>query len=212
MSCFGIIYKAENKVNGKVYIGQTTVGLVYRMNCHFSETVAERYVSHFHNAIKKHGKNNFTWEIIEHCESKEELDEMEYHYIKQYNSFEGGYNLTLGGDGQLGFKHSEETKATLSNIQSGEKNSFYGRKHSKKTIEKIRTAVTGKLHTEEHKKKITGKGNPFYGMKHTKKVRDKIARKNKERVWSALSRKRLSDSLKKSWAKRKNNKVSGENN
>ena len=58
----------------------------------------------FHNAIKKYGWNNFDWQVIERCDSKKELDEMEFHYIIQYNSFfrKNGYNMTLGGEGGYG--------------------------------------------------------------------------------------------------------------
>jgi len=92
-----IIYKATNQKNGKVYIGQTTVSLNRRKYVHNSKG-SKTCISY---AIKKYGKENFTWKVIEECNSKDELDEMEFHYIKQYHSHasEYGYNLTYGGDG-----------------------------------------------------------------------------------------------------------------
>ena len=55
-----IIYKATNKINGKVYIGQTTNSLSYRRDQHFREAKCiKRKTVYFHNAISKYGEDNF---------------------------------------------------------------------------------------------------------------------------------------------------------
>jgi group I intron endonuclease len=90
-----IIYMSTNKIDGKCYIGQTKRTLNKRKQEH----KREKDNCHFHNALNKYGWNNFEWKILCECESKEELDEMEFHYIKQYNSYDNGYNMTWGGDG-----------------------------------------------------------------------------------------------------------------
>lgn len=200
---FGIIYKAENKANGKVYIGQTTKLLEKRINQHCSEAKYHRYNSILHKALNKYGSENFIWEIIENCDSKEELDEMEFHYIMQYNSYKRGYNLTLGGDGVVGVKRSVESKNRLSKLYIGNGNPFYGRKHKYSTIEKMRKAATEKFHSEEYKLSITGKGNSFYNKKHTKETGIKIAESNRNRKWSDESRKKLSTARKLYWAKKR---------
>jgi len=142
-----IIYKAENKINGKIYIGQTQSDLNHRISQHLCERR-----SYFHNALHKYGKEKFKWEIIEYCDSKEELNEMEFHYIKQYDSFKpNGYNLTLGGEGNTGRKFGKEFCKKQSDLKkalyaSGWKAPMTGRKHTKKTINKIRKKVSGKNH------------------------------------------------------------------
>lgn len=90
----GYIYKITNKVNGKVYIGQTryTVEFRWRQHQHKKDN------TYFHNAIKKYGADNFIVETLEECEC-EKLDSREIFYIAKYNTFKDGYNLTLGGDG-----------------------------------------------------------------------------------------------------------------
>lgn len=119
---YGIIYKAKNKVNGKVYIGQTSVSLKARMDSHRSAADAGRgYV--FQRAIKKYGFENFEWEEIDSAKDKDELCEKEIYWIEFYNSFirnkdSNGYNMTKGGEGWSGVDHS------------GEKNSMFGKKHS----------------------------------------------------------------------------------
>lgn len=111
-SHYGIIYKVTNKINNKVYIGQTIKSLSDRRKKHFTCSKDSNY--YFHKALRKYDDVVFIWEVIEMCQSKEELDEMEFHYIKQYNSFgSGGYNLTFGGEGFVG-KHSKSTKTLLS--------------------------------------------------------------------------------------------------
>lgn len=54
---------------------------------------------------------------------KRVLNAMEIAYIKFYDSYNCGYNCTLGGDGHLGFKVSEETKQKISKSNTGKKRS-----------------------------------------------------------------------------------------
>lgn len=200
---FGIIYKVTNKINGKVYIGQTTRTLDKRQACHLSEMRACRYNSVFHKALRKYGKDSFIWEIVEHCNTKEELDEMEISYIKQCNSYKFGYNLTSGGGGALGTKHSDEYKIMMSDKQKGKNNSFYNKRHSEDTKRIISEHSLNRAHPKEYRDSIIGEGNPFYGKTHTSVVRDKIKTANRKRVWSEESRAKLSSSLKKRWAQKK---------
>jgi group I intron endonuclease len=117
-----IIYKVTNTVNGKIYIGQTIRPLDVRKWQHISDRRHNRDFSYFHQALNKYGKESFEWQILEHCDSKEELDEMEFHYIKQYNTFRpGGYNLTTGGDGCVGNIRSDEWRAKQSLAKKNKK-------------------------------------------------------------------------------------------
>lgn len=145
---------------------------------------------YFQKALKKYCLKNFTWEIIEHCDSKEELDGMEFHYIKQYNSLRpGGYNLTLGGDGSYGYKATQETLAK----QSGKNNHMYGRKgknnpsfglkRTEETKLKMSLAKIGRKVSEETKKKISlnsvrryGKDHHNYGVSLSNTTKNKISK------------------------------------
>lgn len=90
----GFIYKITNKVNGKSYIGQTryTVEFRWRQHQHKKDNC------YFHNAIQKYGADNFTVETLEECDVKD-LNSKEIFYIAKYDTFNNGYNLTIGGDG-----------------------------------------------------------------------------------------------------------------
>lgn len=92
----GFIYKITNKINGKVYIGQTITPIKNRMYKHYSQARNGKNITGIDAAIKKYGKENFEVEQILECPN-EDLDLQEKFYISKYNSFENGYNLTIGG-------------------------------------------------------------------------------------------------------------------
>lgn len=112
MSCG--IYKIENNINHKIYIGQS-VNIERRWRDHRS---AQDELP-IHRAFYKYGIENFTFEIIEEC-SKEELDEKECYYIHYFNSYNNGYNLTVGGQGSshsgisLSYEQVKEIRKLLS--------------------------------------------------------------------------------------------------
>ena len=94
------IYKIENLINGKIYIGQS-VDIQYRFSNHKSESFnpkSNAYNTAIHRAIRKYGIDNFSFEVIEEC-NQEKLREREIYWIAYYNSFGKGYNLTSGGEG-----------------------------------------------------------------------------------------------------------------
>lgn len=93
----GYIYKIENQINHKVYIGQTIKSLNKRFNQH-KNNYTKPYFSqiHLYRAFKKYGIENFSFEKIERV-NDENLDEREKYWIAYYNSYENGYNSTLGG-------------------------------------------------------------------------------------------------------------------
>lgn len=95
------IYKITNKINGNIYIGQTIQTLTQRWCNHVYAALTEGhkdYTCPLHNAIRKYGEENFEKIILEEC-SIEELNDREKYWIQYYNSYNNGYNATLGGDG-----------------------------------------------------------------------------------------------------------------
>ena len=108
------VYKITNKINNKIYIGITSQGASARFKEHL---FAAEHGSPFkiHKAIRKYGRENFIFEIIDFCNNYNELKEKEKYYISLYDSMndEKGYNMTEGGDGTFGRSHSEETKEKI---------------------------------------------------------------------------------------------------
>jgi len=170
------IYKATNKINGKVYIG-------------FDSSWPNRLIDHknnyskknfkFYQAIRKYGWDNFEWETIyqskdgEHC-----LKNMESNFIEQYDSFKNGYNSTLGGEGTLGWAKiiTEETRKKMSLGQLGKKmnedirkkisNTLKGKPKSIETKLKMSAGQKGKPKSEEHRQKIFELNSKLYLCPH----------------------------------------------
>lgn len=94
----GAIYKITNKINGKIYVGQTSSTTEERWKGHKRAWHSTRRCPALYNAFDKYGIENFEVEEIEQCDI-ENLNEREIYWIKQYNSYEEGYNATIGGDG-----------------------------------------------------------------------------------------------------------------
>lgn len=119
----GIIYKATNIKNGKVYIGQTystnkykckssEVLLSSRKKKHYTKSETDTTNNHFLNALKAYDKDDFEWESLICCYSLKELNYYESYYIELYDSFNTGYNSTTGGENYI---VSEELKLKYSN-------------------------------------------------------------------------------------------------
>jgi group I intron endonuclease len=109
-----IIYKWQHKENGKCYIGQTIQGANQRRLEHLSEARHSPTTYCFHNALRKYGEEAFTYEVIEECNSLEELNEREVYWMDYYNSIDEGYNLRRAGEAKI---HSEISKKKMSEAQ-----------------------------------------------------------------------------------------------
>ena len=89
------IYKITNKINNKCYIGQTS-DYKRRFQQHKMKGYGNENNKLLYYAFDKYGIDNFTFEIIE--DKTPLYNEREKYWIKYYDSFENGYNMTEGGD------------------------------------------------------------------------------------------------------------------
>ena len=93
-----IVYKAVNKLNGRIYVGQTAKPLEVRVYEHYKSSKKPKSI--FHKALSKYGVLGFDWIILQDCiEDKAELDRLEIYYQKQYNAVDDGYNMVYMGGG-----------------------------------------------------------------------------------------------------------------
>ena len=92
---YGFIYITTNNINGKKYIGQRKYDSQEKWKEYLGSGV------YLNRAINKYGKENFSKEIIEECDTKEKLNEREKYWISYYNAVnsENFYNIANGGDG-----------------------------------------------------------------------------------------------------------------
>ena len=124
---WGIIYKLTNKNNGKYYFGKT---VNYKDRMYKHKNSRKKGTTYLSRAIKKNGWDNFNKEIIVEniiCRyittkpngrkvyDENELNRLEKYYISLFQSDNSkyGYNLTKGGEGVSGFKHSDEAKKKM---------------------------------------------------------------------------------------------------
>lgn len=104
------IYKIQNLINNKIYIGQS-INIEYRFYQH-KHTKDKYYI---HRAIQKYGETNFSFEILEkNLYSRELRNQREIYWINFYNSLvPNGYNLTKGGDNIAESKKSSVKQFSL---------------------------------------------------------------------------------------------------
>lgn len=135
------VYIHKNRINGKVYIGQTCQKPSNRWN----QGNGYKGSSYFYSAIQKYGWDNFEHIILEEGLNQEQANNKEIYYIKLYHSNDPdyGYNLQSGGHNAL---HSKATKEKMSRNQRGSNNSFYGHRHSEKVKKRIGQIEKGSNH------------------------------------------------------------------
>ena len=186
----GYVYKITNTVNQKHYIG---------ISIHEPESnrIRKHLAGHgsrvLASAVKKYGRDAFTYEILEENVFTELLPDLEVAYIAKFSTIAPkGYNLTLGGDGIQGLKHTEESREKMSLAH-------LGKTISKETREKIGAANRGKIYSQETREKISNalRSRPPYSQETREKIgaasrgkslskehREKISRANRGRTHS----------------------------
>ena len=187
-----LVYLITNLVNGKRYAGQTTQRLSQRWSAH--QRFKPKGKSHIYFAIQKYGVQNFEIEPLIIVHRREDLDFYETFLIKEFDltNPSKGYNLSLGGKGSSGYKHTEEAlrkiseASKLSNrgkIISAETRkrisiSLLGRAPSFRAIQQAAEVNTGKKRSEETKRKISlsKMGNKSrLGMTHSEETKRKMS-------------------------------------
>jgi group I intron endonuclease len=155
------IYLIFNSVNGKLYVGQTIRGIEKRWKNHLfvARGGKDKYPSQFsalHAAVKKYGETHFIIKEVDTTTNRQELDVKEIMWIDcLLNNGFILYNLTNGGGGIKNYHHSNDTKLKISKSHLGKFNSFYGKKHTKKTLDLLKKCHAGQKHSENTKKKMS---------------------------------------------------------
>lgn len=183
------VYKHTNKVNGKVYIGQTC----RKPEKRWRNGEGYKDCTYFYLAIQKYGWDEFEHEIISDGLTLEEANQLEKDLIAKHKSNNKiyGYNLRSGGsDGKLseetkikigqahrGRKLSEEHKRKISEGVSGENAPMLGKHHSKEAKDKMRLAKLGTHRTQEEKdnlsKKLSGRKRTKESIEKSSKAKEK---------------------------------------
>lgn len=109
----GCIYSITNKLNGKMYIGQT-MNFKKRKKDHICSAREGKIKTHLYISMREYGIDNFKFEIIEDNIDNDKLNERETYYIKKYDTYHKGYNMTYGGENIT--KNNPKVKEKISKI------------------------------------------------------------------------------------------------
>lgn len=122
------IYKIKNKINKKIYVGQSN-NIQRRWREHLRSGQPEKYSNSnnrdiempLHRAMQKYGVENFELEVLEECDIAE-LNIKERYWINQLNSTDKniGYNILNGGQENIGAKGEFHSQAKLTQIEVNE--------------------------------------------------------------------------------------------
>lgn len=153
------VYIHTNKQNGKKYIGIT------------SQTPENRWLNgraydrklKFGRAIAKYGWNGFEHEVIHKGVSEVEAKKIECDLISRFSTQDDryGYNMTSGGDGVCGFKHTDAAKQKMSICKTGSNHPNYNKHLDESTRTKISTRLegnqnaTGIIRSDETKERMS---------------------------------------------------------
>lgn len=214
---FGYIYKTTNNLNGKIYIGK-------KHSTIFDPTYLGSGII-VNESIAKNGKENFTVELIEWCESIDELNEREKFWISALKSQDPsiGYNIAPGGDGGVIWKGGQHPSLGVRRL--GPDNPFYGKHHTDATKQLVRDVwgkkmASGYVPPASGRKKVSKEGVvklvkpdeiPQYEAqgwkrpdppkrldhpyKHSEETKKKIANSLKGRIVSSESKEKFKQTL-----------------
>ena len=145
---YGSIYLITNHKDGKLYVGQ-----------HNKTNISERWRAHKQNAsrndrkyplytaMRKHGIDNFTCDII-YITSCNSLDKYEIYFAELLNTYvwnKRGYNAVLCGGGGGGREITEDTRNKLIS-------SHKGKKRSDESLAKSSASIANSLFNYNNKK------------------------------------------------------------
>lgn len=212
------IYTLSHPVTGEVrYVGKAN-----DPDIRYKKHITQKGFSHKENWIKYLIGQSLlpALEIIDTV-SVTDWAFWEMHYIKLFKSFGARLtNSSMGGDGNVGYKPSEETKEKLRLANIGKRHSdhtrskmkensgkyWLGKKRSEDTNKKVSKANTGKRPSLETRAKLSeshkGEKHHFFGKKLSEDHKAKLWA-NRDRIISDQARKNLADGVRKSWIKRK---------
>jgi len=171
------VYLITNAVNGKRYVGITTATIDARWRRHVSHAKGGGKQA-LACAIRKHGVESFSVRQLEECVDEAILRERERHWIRELSTLAPvGYNLTEGGEGVFGYRHTEECRrrfgAKLRGKNRGPK--------SPETRARMSAAKKGRKFTPEH----------LVNLRAAK--RRPVSEETKQRLSTAASGRVLSD-------------------
>ena len=173
---YGFIYLTKNIINNKIYIGQKII----RDNKCITYLGSGIIIK---SEIKKYGKENFIRDILEFCNSKEQLNSREVYWISKYNSTDSniGYNISKGSCG--GDLVTPE-KRYITNKKISKSLRLYWNTNrdekSKESSNRMKLLHKTNPNMSKNNRNKTGKNHPMYGVISSAETRRLISENNKK--------------------------------
>lgn len=198
------LYRITCLVNQKVYIGQT-VDPTSRWRGHRRDSADPKVPIQF--AIKKHGNDNFDFEVIATCKGQDNANELETFLVAQYDSYVSnnkGYNATHGGMNAPKSEAWHKAMEQWRNSLTPEERAEISKKQSDATVQQIATQghpATGRIVTEEEKE-LHRKARLENPIDYTPEVRQHMSEAHLGIKDTEETKQRKSESAAKAWEKR----------
>ena len=148
MASMAWLYSVTHIKSNRLYIGWTSRPVKARWNAHCWDAANRKKKFYFLRALQKYGKDSFKWEVIQHFPTSEEAQQSEIYWIEHLK--QNGillYNLTAGGEGSVGYKHSEEMRTKLGFNK--------GKTFSEEWRHNISLAMSSRKLSKTHKEKLS---------------------------------------------------------
>ena len=141
------IYQILNLINGKIYIGSSSVDIAKRWRCHKSYLRNNKHQNNYlQRAFNKYGEENFIMELVELVSNKNKVISIEQKWLDKLQPFtntNNGYNICKTAGNTCGKHHSKDAKLKMSKAKMGNK-IWLGKKHSEETKKKMSISHKGK--------------------------------------------------------------------
>jgi group I intron endonuclease len=144
------VYAIVNTINGKVYIGSTSLSFSRRWSVHLKDLQRQKHHSlALQRAFNKYGEESFSFKILAVLDGENHIEREQY-YMDAFKSYkrENGYNMLPVAGSQKGFLASSETRMKLSKLHTGSKRSAETKKRmSLKKLGQNHPKFGGHYHT-----------------------------------------------------------------
>jgi group I intron endonuclease len=183
----GIIYLIKNKINNKIYIGQTIRSFRDRIH-EYELGLGNQYLN---KAFNKYGFNSFEFKIIDTANNLTELNEKEIRYIRQYksNDKDFGYNIESGGKNAIPITETIE-KMSKSHIGIKQTSDWISRRIAKAGTKEAKKY--GKIKSNEEKKELSENSTKYWkGKKRNNETKKKISETKLKNGLSNVQKKKI---------------------
>lgn len=164
---FGI-YSITNTITGEMYIGQTIRDFEVRWNQH-KKTLNGNYHDneHLQRSWNKYGEAAFEFKVIHYCDELDNLNDLEKYYIKKYDTYHNGFNMTEGGDYFLNEVPEEIRKKRLESLKKINREKSDYTEHQISKVKEMLSELENNPISIKKISKLTGvRENVIYGIKN----------------------------------------------